>query len=248
IFRIMPENILRVCALPIAVIYYLLLPVVIGVNAFSEFIFKKILKTDFQEIKPVFTRIDLGHYVDKFVKSEENSGEEQINPEIFENVLYLTEVKARECMVPRNEVEAVDVSAPLSELQKKFSATRLSRILVFEENIDNIIGYVHHLSLLKNPKTIREILFPLTAIPETMPARDVLSLFKKNNKTIVLVLDEYGGTAGIVTMEDVLEEIFGEIDDEHDVPEHTEQQVDENDFVFAGRLEVDYLNEKYKLN
>jgi CBS domain containing-hemolysin-like protein len=151
-------------------------------------------------------------------------------------------------MVPRNEIVAVDIDTTLAEVEAKFINTKLSRIIVYDDSIDNIIGYVHHLSLLKHPKNLRSILFPVEVIPESMPAKELLNLFTKKNKIIAWVVDEFGGTSGIITMEDVLEEIFGEINDEHDEEDLTEKQIDENDYIFAGRLEVDYLNDKYSLD
>lgn len=248
IFRLNPDNLLRFFALPLTGIYYAFYPLVFIVQKLSEFILKKIFKVDMATIKPIFTKVDLEDYVDQFVKNEENIKTDSINTNIFENVLYLPETKARECMVPRNEIIAVDIDASIEEVTLKITQTKLSRLLVYEENIDNIIGYIHHLSLLKRPNNISEILFPVEVVPESMPAKELLNLFTKKQKIIAWVVDEFGGTSGIITMEDVLEEIFGEIKDEHDEEDLIEKQVDENDYIFAGRLEIDYLNEKYHLN
>jgi putative hemolysin len=248
IFRINPDNLLRIFALPLTAVYYLLFPFVFIVQGVSEFLLKYVLKVNIAFQKPVFSKVDLEDYVDQFVKSEENIKEETINTDIFENVLYLPEIKARECMVPRNEIEAIEINDTVSEASRKFIETKLSRLLVYDGSIDNIIGYVHHLGLLKNPQNLRSILFPVVIVPESMPARELLNVFMRNNKTIAWVVDEFGGTAGIITMEDLLEEIFGEIKDEHDEEELTEKQVDDNDFIFAGRLEIDYLNDKYHLD
>jgi putative hemolysin len=248
LFRVKADSLLKFFALPIACIYYLLFPVVFLVQKVSEWGLKYILKVDMASSKPVFSKIDLEDYVDQFVKSEENVHEESINTDIFENVLYLPQIKARECMVPRNEIVAIDVNDSLDEVKQKFIETKLSRLLVYDESIDNIIGYVHHLALLKKPQHLRSILFPVEVIPESMPAKELLNLFTRKQKVIAWVVDEFGGTAGIITMEDLLEEIFGEIKDEHDEEELIEKQIDDNDFVFAGRLEIDLLNEKYNLN
>jgi len=245
IFRVNPDALFRFFAIPITVFYYGLFPIVIVVQKISEIILKKLMNVDMSSSKAVFSRIDLEDYVDQFVKNEKNINDEGINTDIFENVLYLPETKARECMVPRNEIVAVDVDTTLAEVEAKFIDTKLSRLIVYDDSIDNIIGYVHHLSLLKHPKNLRSILFPVEVIPESMPAKELLNLFTKKNKIIAWVVDEFGGTSGIITMEDVLEEIFGEINDEHDEEDLTEKQIDENDFIFAGRLEVDYLNDKY---
>jgi CBS domain containing-hemolysin-like protein len=248
LFRINPDNLLQALALPLTAIYYLLFPFVYLVKNISELLLKHVFKVNIEIQKPVFSRIDLEDYVDQFVKSEENIKAQPINTNIFEKVLYLPEIKARECMVPRNEIEAIEINDSIEHVRRRFVDTKLSRLLVYEGNIDNIVGYVHHLGLLKNPKSVRSILFPVVVVPESMPARELLNVFKRNNKTIAWVVDEFGGTAGIITMEDLLEEIFGEIKDEHDEEELVEKQIDENDFIFAGRLEVDYLNDKYNLN
>ncbi len=247
IFRLNPDNLFRIFVLPTTAIYYLLFPFVYLVQLISEIILKYVVKADMNSARPVFSRVDLEDYVDQFVRNETNLQNEPINTDIFEKVLYLPEIKARECMVPRNEIVAIDINDTVAEAEAKFMETKLSRLLVYDENIDNIIGYVHHLSLLKRPKSLRSILFPVEVIPESMPAKELLNLFTKKNKVIAWVVDEFGGTAGIITMEDLLEEIFGEINDEHDEEDLTEKQIDENDFVFAGRLEIDYLNEKYNL-
>ena len=248
IFRVNPDALLRFFAIPVTVFYYVLFPVVIVVQKISEVILKKLMNVDMSSSKPVFSRVDLEDYVDQFVKNEQNISDDSINTDIFENVLYLPEIKARECMVPRNEIVAVDIDTTLAEVEAKFINTKLSRIIVYDDSIDNIIGYVHHLSLLKHPKNLRSILFPVEVIPESMPAKELLNLFTKKNKIIAWVVDEFGGTSGIITMEDVLEEIFGEINDEHDEEDLTEKQIDDNDYIFAGRLEVDYLNDKYSLD
>lgn len=248
IFRLNPDNLFRIFVLPITAIYYLLFPFVYLVQLISEIILKYMVKADMNNTRPVFSRVDLEDYIDQFVRNETNLQNEPINTDIFEKVLYLPEIKARECMVPRNEIVAIDINDTVAKAEAKFMETKLSRLLVYDENIDNIIGYVHHLSLLKRPKNLRSILFPVEVIPESMPAKELLNLFTKKNKVIAWVVDEFGGTAGIITMEDLLEEIFGEINDEHDEEDLTEKQIDENDFVFAGRLEIDYLNEKYGLN
>lgn len=151
-------------------------------------------------------------------------------------------------MVPRNEIEALDADTPIADVKRKFIDTKLSKIIVYKDSIDNITGYIHHLDLNRRPQKIEEILHTITAVPETMSAVDLMNRFTKDRKSIAWVIDEFGGTAGIVTMEDVLEEIFGDINDEFDTPDHVEKQISENEFIFSGRLELDYLNEKYDFN
>jgi CBS domain containing-hemolysin-like protein len=172
-----------------------------------------------------------------------------MNTNLFENALYLTQVKVRECMVPRKEIEYVDMNDNIVELKNKFVHTKLSRLIVVNEDTDNVMGYVHHQDLLKRPNSIKSILKNIPAVPESMQAVDLMNLLMKDRKSIAWVVDEFGGTAGIVTLEDVLEEIFGEIKDEHDaVEELVEKQLSEDEFIFSGRIEVDYINEKYGLN
>ena len=243
LFRIYPDQLLRVFAIPLGLVYFLLTPFV-SVVVYITKATLKLAGIKYTESKPVFSVIDLGHFIQQFVGKEEV---EELNTAIVARALDLTNVKSRECMVPRTEIEAIDVRASIEDLRQRFVETGLSRLVVFDMSIDSILGYVHHFDLLKKPKSIKEILFPIKVIPESMPAKEVLNLFIKDSKTIAWVVDEFGGTAGIVTMEDVLEEIFGEIQDEHDVEELVEKQISNDEYIFAGRLEVDYLNEKYEL-
>ncbi len=181
------------------------------------------------------------------MNGHENESNE-VNQELFENALYLVNVKIRKCMVPRNEIEAVDITTPITELRAKFIETKLSKIIVYDDSIDNIVGYIHHLDLNRRPATIKEIIHTITAIPEAMSAVDLMNRFTKERKSIAWVIDEFGGTAGIVTMEDVLEEIFGDINDEYDEEQFVEKQIAEYEYIFSGRIELDYLNEKYNFN
>lgn len=173
---------------------------------------------------------------------------EEMNTELFENALELPKVKIRQCLVPRKEVIGVDVSCTVDEARQKFIETKLSKLVVYEKTIDNIVGYVHQLDLFKHPEALHAILLPIPAVPESMSATDLISKFTKERKSIAWVVDEFGGTAGIVTMEDVLEEIFGEIHDEYDSEEFVEKQLAENEYIFSGRLELDYICEKYELD
>jgi putative hemolysin len=159
--------------------------------------------------------------------------------------LSLPNVKVRQCLVPRTEVESVELTTPIEEVKQRFIDTKLSKLVVYEESIDNIVGYVHQLDLFKKPAEVRSILLSIPAVPESMSATDLIAKFSKERKSIAWVVDEFGGTAGIITMEDVLEEIFGEIHDEYDTEEFIEKQLAENEYIFSGRLELDYLNEKY---
>lgn len=247
IFRINPDGLFQTFVVPVTFFYYLFYPLVFLVHKISDFILKKLINADTVSDKPIFNRIDLEGYLEQFIKSEKTENTSDIDTEIFENVLYLPQIKARECMVPRSEIIGVDITTSLTEIENQFTTTKLSRLIVYQNSIDHIVGYIHHLSLLKKPNSIAEILFPVEVIPESMPAKELLHLFTKKNKIIAWVVDEFGGTSGIITMEDVLEEIFGEIKDEHDVEDLLEKTLNKDEYLFAGRLEVDYLNEKYNL-
>jgi CBS domain containing-hemolysin-like protein len=194
-----------------------------------------------------FGRIDLDNYVKQFTSSNAHRNDFDHEIKIFQNALEFGSVKARECMIPRPELIGMEVNEDIKDLQEKFAETHLSKILIFEVSIDNIIGYVHSSEMFKRPKTIREILLPISIVPETMPAREILTLLKQQRRSVAVVVDEFGGTAGMLTIEDVMEEIFGEIDDEHDKQELTDRKVTDSEYLFSGRLEVDYINNKYQL-
>ncbi len=246
LFRLNPDDSLKIFSLPLFLLYWLLFPIVQLIVSFTHIILKLIFRIDFSDDPHVFSHADLEHFINQFVKNKEE--DKEINTDILERAIYLKEVRARECMVPRTEIEGIDVNSTLEELRAEFVRTHLSRIIIYDDSLDNILGYVHHFDLLKKPATIRDILFPIKVIPESMLAKDILNLFMRDHKSICWVVDEFGGTSGIVTLEDVLEEIFGEIKDEHDTEQFVEKQVYEDEFIFSGRLEVDFLNEKYKLN
>jgi CBS domain containing-hemolysin-like protein len=183
-----------------------------------------------------------------FQQNNENDFEPQeLNTNLFENALELPKVKIRQCLVPRKEIVGIEAKCSIEKVKEKFIETKLSKLVVYENNIDNIIGYVHQLDLFKNPENLHSVLLPIPAIPESMSATDLISKFTKERKSIAWVVDEFGGTAGIVTMEDVLEEIFGEIHDEYDSEEFVEKRLSENEYIFSGRLELDYISEKYGL-
>lgn len=214
----------------------------------TEWILKYLFNVKIQSRTQSFSRMDLDHYVQQLnmTDSDENL---EMNNEIFENVLSLSETRVRECLIPRKEVVAVDINLTLEQLKEKFIETKLSKLVVYENNVDNVQGYVHQLDLFKNPETLRSILLPIPVIPESMNASDLINKFTKERKSIAWVIDEFGGTAGIVTMEDLLEEIFGDIYDEYDVQEDfVDKQITSHEFLLSGRLELDYLQEKYKLS
>ncbi|MGN6295301.1 MAG: hemolysin family protein [Ginsengibacter sp.] len=214
----------------------------------SEWILKYLFNVKIQNKTQSFSRMDLDHYVQQLnmTDSDENL---EMNHEIFENVLSLSETRIRECLIPRKEVVAMDINSTIEQLKEKFIETKLSKLVVYENNIDNVQGYVHQLDLFKNPQDLRSVLLPIPVIPVSMNASDLINKFTKERKSIAWVIDEFGGTAGIVTMEDLLEEIFGDIYDEYDVQEEfVDKQIATNEYLLSGRLELDDLEEKYKLN
>ena len=244
VFRSKAETVLTIFSVPMLMMYYIFFPVAKIFVSISEFILKYLFNVRIKENKQVFNRVDLELFVKQSMHGHENENSE-VNAELFENALYLVNVRIRKCMIPRNEIESVDVNTTVAEARDKFIETKLSKIIVYDDSIDNIVGYIHHLDLNRRPATIKEILHTITPVPEAMSAVDLMNRFTKERKSIAWVIDEFGGTAGIVTMEDVLEEIFGDINDEYDEEEHVEKQISENEYIFSGRLELDYLNEKY---
>ena len=216
------------------------------VNA-AEWILKYIFNVKINDKKEVFSKVDLEHFIQQNkVHNQDESSE--INAALFENALSLGEIKLRECLVPRTEIVSIEQKSSIERVKKIFIDTRLSKLLVYEGNIDNITGYIHQLDLFKNPQTVKEILLPIPTVPESMSATDLMNKFSKERKTIAWVIDEFGGTAGIVTMEDLLEEIFGEIKDEYDdEDEFVDKQLSENEYIFSGRLEIDFIEKKYGL-
>jgi magnesium and cobalt exporter, CNNM family len=212
----------------------------------AEWILKYIFDVSINERKEVFSKVDLEFFIQQN-KNPEAEDPNTLNKELFENALSLSEVKVRECLVPRREVEGVDIKTSIEDVKAKFITTQLSKLVVYENNIDSILGYIHQLDLFKKPLNIQAILLSIPTVPETMSATDLMNKFSKERKSIAWVIDEFGGTAGIVTMEDVLEEIFGEIKDEHDTEEFVEKQLSANEFIFSGRLELDYISENFGL-
>ena len=214
--------------------------------AVAEWILKHLFSVKLNERKEMFSKVDLEYFIQQS-KSHEEENENEINKELFENALSLSEIRLRECLVPRKEIEGVDSNTAIGEVKEKFIQTQLSKLVVYEGNIDSIIGYIHQLDLFKRPATVKEVLLPIPTVPESMSATDLMNKFSKERKSIAWVVDEFGGTAGIVTMEDLLEEIFGDIRDEYDTEEFVEKQLAKDEFIFSGRLELDYITEKYRL-
>jgi CBS domain containing-hemolysin-like protein len=244
LFRINADRMLLLFAYPIKFIYLLLMPLTNVFHTISRKAIKWIAGKDYHEGKQIFTEDDLEYLIKESAASEEKEGHEtdNLNSEIFERALNLKDIKVKSCMVPRPEIEGIEADESVEDLKNKFLETKHSRLIVYDDSIDRVIGYVHHFDLLKNPVSIRQFVRPLEVIPVSMNAQDLMVQLVKERKNIAWVVDEYGGTAGIITLEDLMEEIFGEIEDEHDVEDKTEKKVGDKEYLFSGRLEVDYLN------
>ncbi|MCC7029825.1 MAG: HlyC/CorC family transporter [Chitinophagaceae bacterium] len=247
LFRAKPEATLTLLTLPIQFFYFFLYPIARFFVAISEFILKYLFNVRIAVEKTIYNRVDLEQFI-KQMRTGQDSESQELNTALFENALYLSQVKIRECLVPRNEIEAVSINTSIEEVKQLFITTKLSKIIVYDGTIDNITGYLHHIDFFKHPKDIGTVMHKVPAVPEAMNAVDLLNQFTKERKSIAWVIDEFGGTAGIVTMEDILEEIFGEIHDEYDEEEYVQKQISATEYIFSGRLEVEYINEKYKLD
>ena len=244
IFRARSNIYLAGLARVIDFFYQMFHPLASGFIKLAEWILKYVFNVRVDDQKEVLGRGDLENLFQQSKNDHEENHE--LNTELFENALELPKIKIRQCLVPRKEITGIDIRSSIDDLKNKFIDTHLSRLLIYDNNIDHILGYVHQLDLFKNPASIQSILLPIPAVPESMSATDLINKFTRERKSIAWVVDEFGGTAGIITMEDLLEEIFGEIQDEYDTEEFVEKQISENEYIFSGRLEVDYLNEKYK--
>lgn len=247
-FQIYANSLLKIFAIP-AYLFYVLFSVISSfVIWISDKVLKRFFKTDGDEVQLAFTKVELGNYINEQMQRVEAHGEVDSEIQIFQNALEFSEVKSREVMIPRTEIVAVDLSQDPKELVEIFTKTGLSKILIYKETIDDIIGYVHSFELFKKPSSLKSILLPVVFVPETMLVKDVLNILIKKRKSIAVVIDEYGGTSGMMTVEDIVEELFGEIEDEHDAVVLVEERLDEERFLFSARLEVDYLNEVYRLD
>lgn len=247
-FQIYSNKLMRIFALP-AYIFYLLFSVISEfVIWISDLVLKLFFKTEGDILPHSFSKLELGHYISEQMETIDTQIEVDSEIQIFQNALEFSEVKSREVMVPRTEVVAVELHSPTRELRDLFIETGLSKILVYKENIDDILGYVHAFDMFKKPSTIKKILMPVVYVPETMLVKDVLNVLTRKHKSIAVVIDEYGGTSGILTVEDIVEELFGEIEDEFDQAELIEEEVQEGVYRFSARLEVDYINETFKLD
>ncbi len=243
LFRAKSDTLLSFFASLAKFFYNILYPVVRIFISFASGILQFLFNVRLKEDSEPFTKTDIEHYYQQ--NSEQDEENPELNKELFENALSLPNIKIRRCLVPRTEIEAVNINTSISVVKQKFLETKLSKMVVYEGNVDNIAGYIHQLDLFKKPTDIKTILLAIPAVPESMSATDLITKFSRERKSIAWVVDEFGGTAGIVTMEDVLEEIFGDIKDEYDTEEFVEKQLSENEYIFSGRLELHYLIEKY---
>lgn len=240
VFRLYSNEMLYRLSYPLSFFKTLLLIPAWMMTSLSSLLIRKLLGLSMEETEDSLTKLDLEHYINDTITEEE-----AIDKEILTNALNLNQVRVRDCMVPRTEVVAIDKSSTIDEAIEAFKASRLSRLVVVDGDIDEVIGYVHHQQLLSNPKTLKRLPITMIFVPEAMNAQDLLLRFIKDNVGIACVVDEFGGTAGLITLEDILEEIFGEIEDEHDDESYIDQHIGDNEYLFSGRLEIDYINEKY---
>lgn len=243
IFRIHSNRFLKGFSIPLIIFYFLLYPIV----SFTLFIsdkFMKLVGVKLVEDSPVFKKVDIEEYLNNYSKNKD-SEEVDMEVQIMQNALDFSKVKVRECMIPRTEIIAIELSKSIDDLKSIFIQTKLSKVVIYQDNIEQVIGYAHSYDLFKNPSDVKSILLPIPIVTETMLANELLELFIEKRRAIAVVVDEFGGTSGIITIEDVMEEIFGEIEDEFDAENEFENQIDENSFVFSARIEVDYLNDKY---
>jgi CBS domain containing-hemolysin-like protein len=247
IFRIYPNQILRLFSIPIWLFFVFFRPVAVFMLFLSKLVLKYFLGQKIKDGKQVFGKTDLDEYLSN-VKSVEGLEDSRVEVEMLQNVLDLTDKKLRECMIPRTNLVAMDISSPINEIKNKFIFTKLSKILIFKGNIDKVIGYIHSSDLFRNPQNVRSILLPLPFVPESMSVMQLLNQFIDSNKGVALVVDEFGGTSGMLTIEDVTEEIVGEIVDEHDVEEITDKKLAKNKYQLFALLDIELVNKKYNLS
>jgi CBS domain containing-hemolysin-like protein len=249
IFLINPDAILEFLAIPIWIIYTLMFPLVWSIVSLSKWFITQVLRLPYSEEKPAFGLTDLNHYLQNLNRKISTEEENEVDTKIFHNALEFKQVKVRECMIPRTEITAIEVEEGIEGLTHVFIESGHSKVLVYKETLEEVIGYCHSLELFKKPKDLLAILTPIPIVPEAMPANDLMIKFSKERKSLALVVDEFGSTSGLVSMEDVMEQIFGEIQDEYDDSEDwIEKELDVHTYLLSGRHEIDYLNEKYAWN
>jgi len=248
LFMLDPNRMLNFFALPFLIIYSVMYPIVWLIVALSKGFITQVLRLEYNEEKPVFTITDLNSFIKDQMGQNRNSGKVEVDSKIFDNAIEFKTVRVRECMIPRTDIVAVEVMDTIEDLKQVFEESGHSKVVVYRDSIDEVIGYCHQLELFKKPKSVEDILTPIIIAPESALANELLIQFIQERKSLALVVDEFGGTSGLVSMEDIIEEIFGEIDDEYDNEALTEQLIGELEFLLSARLEIDYLNEKYAWN
>ena len=247
-FQIYANQLLKLFAIPAYFFYLLFYPFSSFIIWISDFVLRVFFKTKGDYVPLSFTKVELVDYISEQMGNAPKKEEVDAEVQMFQNALEFSGVKAREIMIPRTEIVAVDLNETIENLIATFVSSGFSKILIYNENIDDIVGYVHSFDMFKKPKTIKEVLIPIVTIPETIQINEVLNLLMRKRKSMAVVLDEYGGTSGIVTLEDIVEELFGEIEDEHDKDKFIEEKISDDEYLFSARLEVDYINETYHLN
>lgn len=248
IFGINPNKSMRIFSVPAMLLFILLYPVILIFISISELVIKYILRVDIPHEEYKLNTVDLNDYIKEYANPDDDNEDIQQGIELFQNAIDFHNVKLRECMVPRTEIQAIDIEDGIAEVKAVFEETKHSKLLVFENNIDNIIGYIHINDVLTKVKNLRQKLRPIEFYPETYSAQELLKRLSKKRQSIAVVVDEFGGTSGIITIEDLIEEIFGEIEDEFDVEDTVEKTINPDDHIFSARLEIDYLNKNYKFN
>ena len=247
-FQIYANSLIKFFAIPAYLFYRLFYFISTFLIWISDFVLKRFFKTEGDQVQLYFSKVELGNYINEQMSTVEDHEEVDSEIQIFRNALDFSGVKARDVMTPRTEISAIDVKESLENLKSLFIETGYSKILIYQNSLDDIIGYVHSFDLFKKPSSIKEIVIPVEFIPEAIYIKDAMSLLTKKRKSVAVVLDEYGGTSGILTIEDIVEELFGEIEDEHDLDEELiEKELEEGVFLFSARFDVEYLNQTYKL-
>ncbi len=246
LFQLNPNTWLGLLSYPFLIFYILLYPIVILIESLARFLLRYIFQVHINRAAPVYSRHDLVHYVSE-IRPAETEEDAEVDAQILQNAIEFHDLKVRECMIPRTEVVSIEVEDTIENLKHKFTKSGHSKVIVYRNNIDNIIGYVHQVDLFGNPKSIDKIVMPIIIATESMAANELMSTLIEKRRSMAVVVDEFGGTAGIITIEDVIEEIIGEIEDEHDRDDMVEKKISDIEYIFSARLDVDYINEKYLL-
>jgi CBS domain containing-hemolysin-like protein len=248
IFGINPNKSMRIFSIPAMILFIILYPIILIFISISELVIKYVLRVDIPHEEYKLNTVDLNDYIKEYANPDETNEDIQQGIELFQNAIDFHNVKLRECMVPRTEIQAIDIDDSISDVKAVFEETKHSKLLVYENNIDNIIGYIHINDVLTKVTNLRQKLRPIEFYPETYSAQELLKKLSKKRQSIAVVVDEFGGTSGIISIEDLIEEIFGEIEDEFDVEDTIEQTINADVHIFSARLEIDYLNKNYKFN